>query len=217
MKLRPATRLAFALLLSLVALGVFAGPAFAHNDEISSTPAAGAVVTTQPDVIAVTTSDKLLAVDGLNGGMGIQVSGPAEHPLYYGDGCVSVNDATIQTKAALGQPGEYTVSWQVVSADGHSVSDSFTFTWKPDSSQQPATGAATPPSCGTAAGATTEAPATAAPGGDAAITGGSTASRADTSAALTDVVWIGGAVLVVVIAVVVTLIVVRRQAAVPRE
>jgi len=203
-------RFAAVAVLSAAALGGVAAPAFAHNFEISSTPEAGAVVTTQPDVISVTTNDNLLSVDGLNGGMGIQVSGPAEHPLYYGDGCVTVFGPTIEAEARLGQPGEYTVSWQVVSADGHSVSDSFTFTWKPDADQKLATGSPTPPTCaGTGA---TQGGATPAPGATAGRDGATT-----NTAALTDVLWIGGAVLVVIVAVAITLIVVRRGSRVPRE
>lgn len=216
-------RLGFATLLSVAALGAFAAPASAHNYEISSTPEAGAVVTTQPEVISVTTNDNLLSVGGLDGGMGIQVTGPAEHPLYYGDGCVTVFGPTIEAVAKLGQPGEYTVSWQVVSTDGHSVSNSFTFTWKPDAGEQLATGSATPPTCGSASAATPGA-ATAAPGTSASAdsqaggtTSDATTSDAATSAALVDVLWIGGAVLVVLVAVVVTLVLARRKPDVPRE
>ncbi|RNE67359.1 copper resistance CopC family protein [Cryobacterium tepidiphilum] len=210
-------RLGAAVLLSGAALGVFAAPASAHNYEVSSTPEAGAVVTTQPDVISVTTNDDLLAVDGLNGGMGIQVSGPAEHPLYYGDGCVTVFGPTIEAEAALGQPGEYTVSWQVISTDGHSVSDSFTFTWKPNADQKLAAGKSAPPTCGkTATDAAGEGTATAAPDGSGDAGGAATSGDA-AKAALVDVVWIGGAVLVVLVAVVVTLVLVRRKPAVPRE
>lgn len=208
-------RLGFATVVAVVALGVFVAPASAHNDEIGSTPEAGAVVTQQPEEISVTTSDDLLSLDGLGGGMGIQVAGPAgaEPPLFYGDGCVTVDGPSIETKAKLGQPGEYTVTWQVVSVDGHSVSDSFTFTWKPDSEQQLATGASKAPTCGsTAADESTEEAATAAPGDTAATGDAATVDdTATTNAALTAVFWIAGAVLVVLIAVVVTLVLVRRK------
>lgn len=199
-------RLAAAAVLAAAALGAVAAPASAHNYEIGSTPEAGATITTQPDVISVTTNDNLLSLDGINSGMGIQVSGPAgaEHPLYYGDGCVTVFGPTIETEAALGQPGQYTVAWQVVSADGHSVSDSFTFTWKPDADQKLAEGSQQAPTCG--GGEKAGATATAAPGAP-------TTDAGDPAAALADVVWIGAAVLVVLVAVVITLVLVRRKSA----
>jgi methionine-rich copper-binding protein CopC len=179
-----------------------ASPASAHNSVISTTPAAGSVVTEQPGVFQVTTNDNLLNLDGLGSGMGMQISGPtdAASPLYYGDGCTTVFGPTLEMKAQLGEPGEYTVVWQVVSTDGHTISGDFAFTWQPDPGQELAAGTATAPDCG------------------GTVTGGSTQTDAATpapqgseNAALGDVLWIGGAVSAVILATVVTLVAVGRR------
>ena len=179
-----------------------AAPASAHNSVISTTPTAGAVVTEQPTVFQVTTNDNLLNLDGLGAGMGMQISGPADaaSPLYYGDGCATVFGPSLEMKAPLGQPGRYTVIWQVVSTDGHSISGDFTFTWQPNPDQKLAVGSSTPPDCGgknsSSKTVQTDAAAPAPP---------------PANAALSDVLWIGGAVAAVILATVVTLLVVSRR------
>ena len=109
---------------------------------------------------------------------------------------------TLQAEVQLGQPGEYEVVYQFVSADSHSSSDTFTFTWQPDADQVLAAGSATPPTC---------------------ATNGSRAAPADTDAAATeaadpgsgemtaDLLWIGGAVVAVLAAIGVTLLLLRRR------
>ncbi|GAA3886788.1 hypothetical protein GCM10022381_31100 [Leifsonia kafniensis] len=178
-----------------------AGPASAHNSVISTTPAAGSVVTEQPGVFQVTTNDDLLKLD-TPGAMRMQISGPADAatPLYYGDGCSTVFGPTLEAKAQLGEPGKYTVAWQVVSTDGHTISGDFAFTWQPAAGQELATGSSIPPDCGgTITGGTTQT--------DAATP----AAPATDTAALGDVLWIGGAVAAVILATVVTLVAVGRR------
>lgn len=182
-----------------------ASPASAHNSVISTTPAAGSVVTEQPPVFQVTTNDNLLNLDGMGSGMAMQISGPADaaSPLYYGDGCVTVFGPTLEMKAQLGEPGEYTVVWQVVSTDGHSISGDFSFTWQPNADQQLAEGASTPPDCGgTASGGSAAKP---------TQTDAATPAPAPENAALGDVLWIGAAVAAVLAATLVTLLVVGRR------
>lgn len=181
-------------------LGV-AGPASAHNYPVSSSPAENATVTEQPGTISLTTNDNLLS---FGNGSAIEVSGPASEPRYYGDGCSRIVDATIETDAQLGQPGTYTVTWQVVSTDGHPVSGEYEFEWAPADGTELAAGSASEPTCPTAAA---EAPTAASDGAD-----DSTADAAATSASsLGDLLWIAGALVVVVLAVVVTLLVLRRR------
>lgn len=189
-------------ILGAAVLGSVAGmaaPAYAHNSLVGSTPTAGATVTEQPGVISITTNDDLLLLGGEATGTALQVSGPADadQPLYYGDGCVTVSGPTASTTVQLGQPGEYTVVWQIVSTDGHPVSDEFTFTWQPDANQTLAEGSTTAPECATAPGAATEQPDPQVPG----IPGAGDA----------DALWIGGALVAAMLAGVVTLILVRRR------
>ncbi len=195
-------RTVFGAVIVAVVLGLSATPASAHTDPVSYSPAEGAVVTEQPGLFTITTNDELLDLGGAGASTAIQVSGPsgATPTLYYGDGCVTIDGATAETEAQLGQPGDYTVSWQVVSTDGHPVSGEYIFTWEPADGQQLATGSATVPNCGRAA--TTGQPATDAAGSE---------PGAPTGAALADVAWIVGALGAVLLAAVGTLLIVIRR------
>ncbi|WP_166784158.1 copper resistance CopC family protein [Cryobacterium suzukii] len=189
----------FAVVVAAAALGWGAAPASAHNNVVGSSPAADAVVTEQPGLFSVTTSDLLLNLDGSGSGTAMVVTGPASAPLFYGDGCATVSGATIETAAQLGAAGEYTVIWQTVSTDGHSISDEFTFDWKPATGQSLADGAATAPTCGTETDAAT-AEATADAGASAA-----------SDSPLSTGAWIGGAIGAILLAVAVALFVLRRK------
>jgi methionine-rich copper-binding protein CopC len=187
-----------------------AAPASAHNSPVAYAPAEGAVVAQQPGTFSVTTNDNLLQLKDAGGGMGLQLTGPAgaKHPLYYGDGCVTVFGPTIETQAELGEAGVYTVVWQVVSTDGHPVSGRYTFTWQPAVGQPIAAGSVTPPDCnGTAAGLA--APATHST--DAAPPAGQTPAKQGESALMAELLWVAGAFAAVVVAVVATLFLVRRK------
>lgn len=181
-------------------LGV-AGPASAHNYPVGSTPTEGATVTEQPGTISLTTNDNLLS---FGNGSAIEVSGPASDPKFYGDGCSRIVDATIETDAQLGQAGTYTVTWQVVSTDGHPVSGEYQFEWAPADGVELAAGSASEPTCPTA---TAEAPASATDGSD----GSTTDAPAASASSLGDLLWIAGALVVVVLAVIVTLLILRRR------
>ncbi|MCY7288903.1 MAG: copper resistance protein CopC [Cryobacterium sp.] len=189
----------------VAALGGAAAPASAHNSPIGSSPAEGAVVTEQPSLFTVTTNDALLDFGGGGAGSGMLISGPSDAatPLYYGDGCISVLDSTVETAAQLGQPGEYTVTWQVVSTDGHPVSGDFAFTWQPAAGQETAEGSPTKPVCSQGAGAATDAPAAAPDANSAAPTG----------AALADAAWIAAGLGAVLLAVAGILLATRRRPA----
>lgn len=169
-----------------------AAPAMAHNFYVSSTPGINDVLTTLPDEFIVTTNDNLLDLNGTGGGFYIEVIGP--DGLYYGDGCVTVSGPSVSMPAALGPAGDYTLAWQVVSTDGHTVSDKFRFTWKPPADAATSTaGSTTVPNCGgKALGPAQDAP-------------GSSASSS------TDILWIGGAVVAVALAIVATLLLLRPR------
>ena len=189
----------FAVVVAAAALGWGAVPASAHNNAVGSSPASDAMVTEQPGLFSITTSDLILDLGGTGSGTAMIVTGPASAPLFYGDGCATVSGATIETAAQLGAAGQYTVIWQTVSTDGHSISAKFTFDWKPAPGQSLADGAATAPSCGIEADdATAEA---------TADDGASAASDSPLSA----VAWIGGALGAVLLAVAVTLLVLRHK------
>lgn len=179
-------------LLAIVAVLAIATPAQAHNYYVSSTPGENEVLTTLPEEFTVTTNDNLLDLGGSNGGFVMEVKGP--DGLYYGDGCVTVQGPSISVVAAIGPAGDYTLDWQVVSADGHTVSGQVPFSWQPGADDASASaGATTAPHCGAAT------PGEASPAPDAA------------GDSLGDVLWIGGAVVAVAIAAVATLLLFGRK------
>ncbi|MBK4346007.1 copper resistance CopC family protein [Lacisediminihabitans changchengi] len=186
--------------LAIGAVLAITGPAQAHNYLIESTPEAGATLTTLPARFSVITNGTLLDLNKNNAGFALQVQDADKR--YYGDGCVSVDGPGISTKAEIGAPGVYTVIWQVISTDGHPVSDSFQFTWAPadGSTTRESAGSTKIPDCnGTLhPNAATSA---ASPGRTASVSEGT----------LSTILWIGGAVLAVGVAVVVTLLLTARR------
>jgi methionine-rich copper-binding protein CopC len=142
---RAATAASLALALGVaLALGA-AAPAWAHDAIVDSTPAEGETLTALPDAFSVTASEPLPDLGG-QGVFGLQIRDAAGG--YYGDGCVDIVDATMSTDPALGASGEYTMLWQIVSADGHPVSGEIAFTWEAPADFVPAVAAAEAPSCG---------------------------------------------------------------------
>ena len=123
----------------------FVTPAYAHNVLIDSTPEAGETLTELPEQFSVTTNEAMLALPGSQGFV-IQIQDA--DGAYYGDGCVEVVGSTMSATAAAGAPGEYTMLWQAVSADGHSIDGEIPFTWAPSADVDADAGSATPPVCG---------------------------------------------------------------------
>jgi copper resistance protein C len=137
-----------------VAASVFgiASPAFAHNYLVSSTPAAGQNLTTLPSRFVITTNEGLLDLSGHGAGFAFDIE-DASH-RFYGDGCVSVDGPSMSIGPAIGAAGKYRVVWQVVSADGHIVSNSYSFTWAPGASFTPTKSFSHPQDCGGKSGGT---------------------------------------------------------------
>ncbi|MGE3194412.1 MAG: copper resistance protein CopC [Microbacteriaceae bacterium] len=172
-------------------------PAQAHNYLVASSPSAGETLTELPEAFFVTTNESLLTVNGSVAGFAFQIV-DAEG-LHYETGCVEVEGPTMSTEPRLGAAGDYRALWQIVSADGHTVSSEIAFTWAPDAGAPVAEGSAAAPSCG---------------GDPTTMTGEPspppTVSR-PAAVPLGDVLWIGGGVLAVGIAVAVTILVLSRR------
>jgi copper resistance protein C len=127
---------------AIALLGV-AGPASAHNAVISTTPSDDQVLTELPERFEILTSDDLLPA-----GAAIMQVTDADG-LFYGDGCVVVDGPSASSVPELGAPGDYTLDWQVVSADGHTISGTIGFSWAPAAPDAPISeGRATAPVCG---------------------------------------------------------------------
>jgi methionine-rich copper-binding protein CopC len=130
----------------------FASPAFAHNFLVSSTPAAGQTLTKLPSRFVITTNEGLLDLSGHGAGFAFDIEDA--HHRFYGDGCVSVDGPSMSIAPTIGAAGTYKVIWQIVSADGHIVSNDYTFRWAPSGSFTPSVGASHPQDCGGKSGGT---------------------------------------------------------------
>lgn len=142
-------RLLTALTTAAVAMGfvlVAATPAAAHNYIVSSTPAADEVLTELPDEWVITTNENLLDLGGQGAGFAMVVTN--DDGLYFGDSCVTVLGATLSMPAALGDTGDYLLTYQFVSADGHTLSGEFAFSWLAPADFEPHVGLDEVPVCG---------------------------------------------------------------------
>jgi methionine-rich copper-binding protein CopC len=102
-----------------------AGPALAHNVLVSSDPLAGSSVDAGPPVVSLTFDQPVNGGPGLNA---ITVTSPdGGHWEGVGEPAVKDNVVSLPLRP-LGPAGEYTVSYRILSADGHPVADSLKFT-----------------------------------------------------------------------------------------
>lgn len=186
-------------LIALVA-GVIAGPALpalAHNTVIDESPKAGSTITTQPESVAIETSDALLDAEGATA---LDVLGPDGR--HYATSCPSVDGAIASVPAELGPAGDYTVEWRVVSADGHPITGEFAFTWTPADGESLAEGAdgAACASSGESAGP-----------GEAVGEADEGEADAAASGGLGDLLWVVGGGLAVVVAGLAAFLLTRRR------
>jgi methionine-rich copper-binding protein CopC len=139
------------VLVSASVLGI-AAPAFAHNFLVSSDPAAGETLTKLPSKFIITTNEGLLDLSGHGAGFAFDVE-DANH-RFYGNGCVTVTGPSMSIAPVIGPAGTYRVIWQIVSADGHIVSNQYSFTWAPKGAFTPAVGTSHPQDCNGRSGGT---------------------------------------------------------------
>lgn len=191
----PAAPLALAAAL-LTAFLVLIAPlsASAHDSLTASSPEAGSTVDTLPAELTLTFSAKL--IDG-EGATEVVVTDPSGASVT--DGAATVNGAIVtQPLVAEAAAGLYTVTWRVVSSDGHPISEEFEFTVATSTLSAPtAEPEATP------TGEPTEPAQTAAP----APSSDSTDEPADTDESSASTAWIWilaiAGILIIVVAVVV--------------
>ena len=190
--MRAITALLVAAVVAVPVLGL-AAPAQAHNYLVSSTPAEGETLTELPAQFSVTTNGDLLSLGGSTAGFALEIRDAAG--LYYGDGCVTVDGPTMSEAAALGEAGDYTMLWQLISTDGHTVSGEVAFSWAPADDTAASEGTETPAACGN----------------EVAQPGTSDPAPQRANADLGDVLWIGGAIAALLVAGFVTFFVVTRK------
>ncbi|MEM8788764.1 MAG: copper resistance protein CopC [Pseudomonadota bacterium] len=117
---RTAMRWQLILSLTVLALLIFTAAAFAHSKKKTSEPADGAVLTAPPEVIRMgfdmpITITMFAVTDAAGGQMAVE--------RMDGQQQVTTFEAV---PAAMG-PGNYSVEWRGLSADGHPVQGGFTF------------------------------------------------------------------------------------------
>ena len=107
---------------AVLAVLVPAGPAWAHNELLGSTPAAGATLTSAPDTVSLSFAQKLnpdfttiVLSDGAL--QRVPTSAPA----------TDAGTGSVTPSTPLGN-GVYTVAYRIVSKDGHVVQGSYQFT-----------------------------------------------------------------------------------------
>ncbi|MFC4243719.1 copper resistance protein CopC [Gryllotalpicola reticulitermitis] len=195
----PRTKILAALGAALAAAALAVLPATAasaHDYLVSSTPTAGTTVTTSlPQVTLI--FDDIVLDDGGHGAL-VQVTDASSK--HYETGCATVQGRDVSVPVALGAAGTYRVTWQIVSADGHPVSNSIEFNYKGPAAGQGATGPLK--KCGT----TISAPAAE---GTATVSKGTTASPL----VIGIIATAGGLVLLAIVAVVIVVIRSGRKAA----
>ena len=119
---RVAGLVSMSVLTALLALVATGAPAFAHAELSGSNPEQGSTVGSLPDAV------ELVFTEAVGRPAAVSVIAPDGADLA--DGAPVIADDTLrQPVAADDMPaGEYTVSYQVQSADGHAISDTVRFT-----------------------------------------------------------------------------------------
>lgn len=133
-----------------------ATPASAHDELISTNPADGSTLTQAPASLELTYSGDIMDVDGANQ---VRVTNAAGDSVT--DGEPEIDGAVVtQDLATAAADDTYTVTWRVVSSDGHPIQGTFTYTVGEGSTAdsattQAATTAAAEPSAENTGSATT--------------------------------------------------------------
>jgi methionine-rich copper-binding protein CopC len=132
---RPALRAGLAVLATALAVPTVVGltpvtsavlpSAAAHAELESTTPTAGSTLTTAPTRVVLRFGENIKDV-----GDGVVVTAPDGTRVDTGETVVRGSSAT-QRLDELTAAGSYTVRYRIVSADGHAVSSSFAFTYRP--------------------------------------------------------------------------------------
>ena len=121
-------------------------PVIAHNSLVSSSPANGSTHTTQLHEITLNFNDTVLNLGATGMTSIVEVTGP-DSTTHYETGCATTTNRSVTTPVALGEPGRYEVTYQIVSADGHTVSNTLTFTYQPPTGTTAYPGSPSAPPC----------------------------------------------------------------------
>lgn len=126
-KTRTLSRIGVAAAAVLAAVS-WAVPAHAHADEVSTSPEAGSSLATSPAEVSVTFDSGLL-----DAGAALVVTGPDGSVVSVDPPEVSQRTISVALPPDLAA-GDYRAAFRVVSEDGHTVTDDFSFTVLPGAS-----------------------------------------------------------------------------------
>jgi methionine-rich copper-binding protein CopC len=101
-------------------------PSFAHDELVSSSPAAGSTVEAGDIPIAIEFGEALMESTD-NAGTEILIVDDTTNEVLPVD-CISVEGNHIYATAGLYVEGPVTLTWRTVAEDGHPISESFGFT-----------------------------------------------------------------------------------------
>jgi len=139
------TRSAITVIVTALGWAVLtAGPAFAHAEITTTSPAAGSSVSEISEV-SITAGQELLDIGANAEGFVMTVTD--SNGMYYGDGCVTVVGDTASMPVSLAAAGDYVVSFRVVAGDGHPVERQFMFTLIGDENAEQGVGFSETPAC----------------------------------------------------------------------
>ena len=100
----------------------------AHSTLVSSTPKSGATLSAVPGLVTLTFNEKLLVIPGEHPNS-LAVANSSGQSMTTGPLKVSGSKISISLKSKK-STGKFTVSYRVVSADGHPISGKYSFTVK---------------------------------------------------------------------------------------
>ncbi|BDZ48137.1 hypothetical protein GCM10025867_03780 [Frondihabitans sucicola] len=176
--------------------------ASAHDYLVASTPKADSTQTTALPKVVLTFDDRVLDLSGDGSSNVVEVTGPGGK--HFESGCPVIRDTDVTVPVKLGDSGRYTVTWQIVSADGHTVSSSIGFRYDRPASAQAAAGRDSRPTCGDQNSGS---------GGSTSAAGpGSSDSASFSSGGLGIAIGVGGGIIVVALVAVVIVLVRNRPA-----
>ncbi|WP_052160818.1 copper resistance CopC family protein [Kocuria marina] len=122
---RSTTSLAalFAALLALALVVTTAGPASAHDELVRTNPQAGAKLEKAPTALELTFSGNIQDI-------GSEVRVTDSHGTDMTRGTLAAQNTTVSQplREGGGEDETYTVTWRVVSQDGHPIEGTFTYT-----------------------------------------------------------------------------------------
>lgn len=128
---RSLTRLLAVVTLSAAALLWAPAAAFGHASEVGSSPAAGEILDAAPSEVRIDYDSALLEI-----GAALVVRSADEESITTGPAVVGDRVFSVPVDPSVG-PGEYSVAYRVVSKDGHTIENSFTYVVAGEASPTP--------------------------------------------------------------------------------